>query len=195
MATPSLPIKNTNAWKRVALISFFSGLGIAMAAAIVLASFIWYKARPTPPKPWNTSALVVTEPPSFDVSKDGKSLELGYAVKNNMPTDYSLDDATVKTLRVMTRFRDGRLGPLNNFLKFSDTPIFMPAGQTVTVDVSIDLPDLPTRKGAEKSDDYHERLRTYLETEYPGVSAIVLYEEVNRYQINLPKWADKKSTN
>ena len=82
-------------------------------------------------QPWNASALVITGPPSFDVSNDGKSLEWDYRVKNNTKVDYNLDDETVKKLRVMTKFRDGSLAPLNNWVTFLYTPIFMPAGQIV----------------------------------------------------------------
>jgi hypothetical protein len=195
METSSPPAGATSPWKRIAIVSFFAGLGITLAAALALGSFIWYQARPAPPKPWNTSALVATKPPSFVVSDDGKSLQLGYSVRNNTDVDYSLDDVTAKKLRVMAKFQNGELSTTNNVVKYSDTPIFMPARQTASLNLSVDLPNLPMRKGAETPDDYHERLRTHLKTEYSEFAGIVLYDEANRYQINLPKWADKKPAN
>ncbi len=147
-----------------------------------------------PTKPWNTSALVVTGPPSFDVSKDGKSLEWDYWVKNNTNVDYNLDDYTANKLRVMTKFRDGSLAPLNNWVTFLDTPIFMPAGEIVGLNLSVKLPNVPTPKGGEVKAKYDERVRTYLETEVPRVSGFVLYDEVNRYQIDLP-WAEERAGN
>lgn len=148
----------------------------------------------TPPKVWNTSALVVTGPPSFDVSKDGKSLEWDYSIKNNTNVDYNLDDETAKKLRVMTKLRDGRLAPLNNWVTFLYTPIFIPAGQIVGLYPSAKLLNIPMPKDGEVKANYDERVRTYLETEFPRVSGFVLYDEENRYQINLP-WAEKKPAN
>lgn len=197
MEMPSLPTREASPWKRIAIISFFSGFGVALAAALVLTSSIWYKSRPTPPKPWNTSALVVTGPPSFSVSKDGKLLELEYSVKNSTNVDFKVDDNAAKQLRIMLKLHEGELSPPieNKGIQILYTPIFIPAGQKGTLGISVEDSTLPTQTKNEAAADYHERLRTYLETSYPRVAGIVLYDEINHYQLNLPKWADKKPAN
>jgi hypothetical protein len=195
MGTPSLSPKATTPLKRVAFISFFSGLGIALAATLVLISFVWYKSQPTPPKPWNASALTITGPPSLNVSKDGKSIELGYSVKNNTRVDFNLDTDAASKLRLLCESRAGALSPPfeNNGLKLVYTPIFIPAGQTGALSLSIELSDIPTPKDREVKADYDERLRKYLEST-EDVAGLAVYDQVNRYQINLPT-AGKKLTN
>jgi hypothetical protein len=54
MATAPLPTRPVSTWKRIALISFFAGVGIALGFAVLFGSVIWYNARP---KQWNAHAI------------------------------------------------------------------------------------------------------------------------------------------
>jgi hypothetical protein len=192
MGTSSPPIGTISTWKRIAIISFFSGFGVALAAALILGGFIWYTSRPTPPKSWNTSALVASGPPKCDAIEDGKRLELRYSVKNSTAIDYSLDAEAANKLRVMAKYVDGHLSqPVENANQV-DAPVFIPAGQlgALTLAVRLSLSDLPTRGKAESEDDYRERLLAHLESTRPDIAGFALYDETNRYQIDLPKWAE-----
>jgi len=201
METSSPPTKATGPWKSIAVTSFYivcfySGLAFVLAATLVGAYFYRQESRPTLPAPWNTSALVATASPTY-ASNDGKSLELSYTVKNNTVLNYSQDDEAAKKLRLMIKNQDGELSPPfeNKELKLLSTPIFIPAGQTGALSLSIEDSDLPTPKDREVKADYDERVRTYLETEYTRFTGFALYDDVNRYQINLPKWAEEKPAN
>src|SRR3990170_2069220 len=201
METSSPPTKATGGWKRTAIVSFYivsfySGLAFVLAAILVGAYFYRQESRPTLPEPWNTSAFVAAAPPTY-VSNNGKSLELSYSVKNNTVLDYSQDDESAKKLRLMIKDQDRELSPPfeNKGLKLLYTPIFIPAGQTGALSLSIEDSDLPTPKDREVKADYDERVRTYLETEYTRFTGFALYDDVNRYQINLPKWAEEKPAN
>jgi len=198
METSSLPTKQVSSWKRVAIVCFFSGFGIATAAAVILGSVILYKSRPIPPKPWNASALVATESPYFRVDENGKKLVLRYVVRNNLNADYSQDEEAAKKLRALFKLakQEALTPPLEHKgMDLEDTPIFIPAKEKGTLVLSIEIANLPTKQKNETDDDFNERLRTYLEKTFPNVSGFVLYDEVNRYQINLPKWPDKRSDN
>lgn len=50
----SPPIKAFSSWKRVAIISFFGGLGVAVVACALFAFVLWYSNRP---KQWNAQAI------------------------------------------------------------------------------------------------------------------------------------------
>jgi hypothetical protein len=54
MVTPGLPVKPITQWKRLAIISFFGGLGTGLGVALLFASAYWYNARP---KQWNAQAI------------------------------------------------------------------------------------------------------------------------------------------
>jgi hypothetical protein len=183
-------------WKVIVLRSFGFGAGFALTLSLVVCLWVWQKNRPRPPKPWNTTALVALEPPGFSMNSDGKTLELVYSVKNNTNVDYKLDDESAKQLRKMIRLNNGELSPPfeNKGLEFEYAPIFIPAGQRGTVGVSLEFSALPHQRKGEADADFHERVRMYLEMTYPNYSGLVFYDEVNRYQINFPKWADKKPT-
>jgi hypothetical protein len=46
---------------------------------------------------------------------------------------------------------------------------------------------IPERKISESDEQYHERLRGYCEDKIGGVDSFVLFDEMNHYQINLPR--------
>ena len=58
MATTSPPIKAISTWKRIAIISFFGGLGVAVAVGVLFISILWYSSwYSSRPKQWNTEAI------------------------------------------------------------------------------------------------------------------------------------------
>ena len=54
MTSPSFTVKPTPPWKRIAIISFFAGLGIALGVIALLGMALWYTSRP---KPWDARAI------------------------------------------------------------------------------------------------------------------------------------------
>ena len=49
------------------------------------------------------------------------------------------------------------------------------------------MSDAPQRVTSESYDEYHERLRAFLEG-YPNIDSFAVFDGANRYQINLPRW-------
>jgi hypothetical protein len=78
VSSPETPIvltpRTMTSWKKLALITFFSGAGFALVLVLVIGTFIWYSSRPKPQKPWNTDAIVADGPPGFSLSVDGKKM-------------------------------------------------------------------------------------------------------------------------
>jgi hypothetical protein len=121
MATADPSIKTIGTWKRIAIISFFGGLGIAVVAGVFFFSVLWYSNRP---KQWNADVIrahyresecFVTledwykkelskqsdhkshpapEPPSEWVTLLGKiSARISYDLENSTAYDYTLQDS------------------------------------------------------------------------------------------------------
>jgi hypothetical protein len=77
--------KPVSSWKKLAIISICSGAGLAIAGFLILAAFLWITSRPSPQKPWNTTAILAKEPPSFGVTEDGRKIEFRYTLEITAP--------------------------------------------------------------------------------------------------------------
>jgi hypothetical protein len=113
-------------WKRLAIISFFSGAGFAMTLAVIIGAWAWYSSRPTPQKPWDNKSLTA----AFDdirVEGEQNHLVFYYSVENHTDTDYKLDDASaveVHTTAKLTRTNSYSLFRKNPGIRL---PVFIPA--------------------------------------------------------------------
>lgn len=199
-------LKPINGWKKLALRSLFIGVGIAVTLSIFAGAVIWYASRPTPSKPWNSHAIVANDTPGFWteswVSNDGKTtvpiVVLQYTLENTTSTDYTIDSRSA--LKFVLRFPNGAITP-NLFSDESggssgyrddiSLPVFIPAKQKSLVRCHFSDTDLPSKNATESDADYHERLRAYLDKTYK-ISGLVIFDDVNHYEIELPKWASKR---
>ena len=196
--------KPLSLWKRIAIRSFFGGVGFATTLAIIAGAALWYSGRPERPKPWNTTAIVSSDTPGFElgdpVQESGVTLptiELHYSLSNNTEMDYSVDSED--QLKLMPRTEDGSLGydalsdPVigrSGNHEMISVPVFIPAKQKAMVTVRIAQTGLPSPLKDESAEDFHERLRGFLAG--ATISGFVIFDDVHHYQINLPKWATKK---
>jgi hypothetical protein len=188
MDTPSLSPKPLSAWKRLAIISLFCGAGFALVAGLILGGIVWYTSRPTPPKPWNTTAIIEKEQPGFDVSDDGKMIEFRYTLENTGNGDYRID--SFNDIQILARLKDGTLSqPLPEADKYLKVPVFIPAKQKARIRLSLPFSGIPTRNTEETDPAFHERLRSYLEQQYGHVGGFVIFDGTNRYEIELSKWS------
>jgi hypothetical protein len=181
MATPSEPFERVASWRRVALVSFFGGLGLAVGIAMLGGVIYWYVDRPKPPQPWNTAAINASYVGArlFNDEKDQTlRAKLIFDLRNNTSTDYTLEEKPSDTTFVMQKIRgkdalvDGmgltwsvEHGPgsrqldsngiPSNFPRdaFIDAPILLPAGQAVRVDFwsEYDLIDLRAASDGDKT--------------------------------------------
>lgn len=72
-----------------------------------------------------------------------------------------------------------------------ELPVFIPAMQKAFFTCHFGDADLPSKNPAESDSDFHERLRAYLDKTY-SISGLVLFDDTNHYQIELPKWASQR---
>ena len=193
--SPNIPetnkLQHGSAWKRIALISIFAGAGVVVALALITAAFIWYSSLPEPPKLWNAKALIVSEPPS--ISSDGESVTFIYKIANATPSDYKIESAG--EVRMMARLWDGRLtGPISERGLKLGVPVFIPVGQRSTLHFDIFFGGIPTKGASESDKDYQGRLNNFLQEKYADIAGFSIFDERNRYQIDLPKWSSEKSS-
>ena len=172
-------------WKKVLLVGVGWGLGTAVGLALIIGGFLRYESRPKPPKPWNTTAILSSDDvPSFDGSRDGKEIHFTYTLQNATDTDYEIGSET--EIRITFKNRDGSLTePLPKELVTLRRPVFIPAKQKAMSRISLVFGNVPQKKTTETDEQYHERLRTFCKEEI-GDAGFVLFDENNRYQINLP---------
>jgi hypothetical protein len=176
--------------KRLLLRSAGIGAGFAVALCLIVGGWVWYSNRPSPPKPWNTTALIAPDPPGFHVSDDGKHVEFTYRVENTTETDYQI--APDSRTRLMFRGKNGVLSqPLPSGLlpDVLELPIFIPAKQKAVLRIILPLSSFEERSASESDAQYHERLRAYCENHFEKLGAFVLFDEQNRFEINLPRWS------
>jgi hypothetical protein len=187
MDTSNPALKPLPPWKRLAIISLFCGAGFALMSGLILGGVVWYTSRPTPPKPWNATVIASKGPPGFSVSSDGSKVDFSYTVENRTKEDYHIRSSD--EIQVMLRTNDGTLSePLSEKETSISLPIFIPPQQKAFLDFSVSLANIPQRNTAEPDQQFHERVRTYLNQYGQSVSGFVIFDSTNRYQIELPKW-------
>jgi hypothetical protein len=191
--TDSPPI---NSWKRIAIRSFFGGVGVAVTLGIITGGAIWYDSRPKPPKPWNTKAVTATwDTMEFTVGASNEiysfPVQFYYDVKNNTDKNFDIKDANLKPMAVLA---DGNafskeFGQYQDGAATVDGPDFIPPGGTgrVTLQVSYFFPQDYTK--ADKADG--SKIVKVLNFRLKELGGFVLFDELNRYQIDLLKgWKD-----
>lgn len=196
-------------WKTWFIKSAGFGAGFALALACIVGAGLWYATRPTPQKPWNQTAIAATAPPGFCVSDDGKRILFSCSVANTTKTDYRIESSA--QIRVMARGHDGTLSlPMPAETAPLQLPAFIPAGQKGMLTLSLALSSIPEREALQTAPDfipdppsaaaavddyeqYHERVRAYLQRNSGQVDSFVLFDEANRYPINLPRWSSEPS--
>ena len=135
MATPNLPVKATAPWKRVAIISFFSGLGFALGTALVFGSFVWYKSRP---KAWDSHAIKA----SFDrlgTLDETKSLTFFYVLENTSKSDFLLESNSNINLTGRLQ-KEGALSEDFAYVTVQKYPVFIPSKKKGLVALTVPFP-------------------------------------------------------
>lgn len=125
-------------------------------------------------------------------------LILQYVLENTTNLDYTIDSKS--NLKFMFRRSDGIVGAdmFSGELAAREgnqndiaLPLFIPAKQKALFRCQFSDKDLPLKGATEPDADYHERLRAYLEKTY-GISGMIVFDDVNHYEIDLPKWASMR---
>jgi hypothetical protein len=165
---------------------------------LVLGGVIWYKSRPEPPKPWNTSALKASYD-SIDTEGDKSTFVFYYILENETNNDYKIENAEHITFAARLEQEKSlsidSMGGADQLFKL-DYPLFVPAKQRVRIAIHF----AETYGGSEKirGNDYgaasleelrrfHKAVTDDLKKEDSNLDGFVFFDETNRYQINFPR--------
>jgi hypothetical protein len=183
-------------WKRTLLIGAGWGLGTAVGLAAVAGAFIWYESRPkppTPPKPWDTSAIVA-DYNYVDTEGDANTIVFYYTIENKTDFDYRIEDGRdILMSAKLIKHKD--LSPFKDAQKV-DYPIFVPAKKRVRFPIHIGYP-CPFKETKEDEADngkkHREAVQKYIVDTFQNLGGFDLLDEVNRYEIVFPDgWSKAK---
>jgi hypothetical protein len=183
MATPGLPIKPSNLWKRVAIISFFGGVGFAFAVVVIVGSFIWYKSRPMPPMPWNKTAVKAYYTNLSVVFHNAQSyFDFRYSLDNSTDSDYEIPSEA----KVMIRLAGDKSYRVNSDLSM-EQHVFIPSHQKVNISLKLLIHDL-----SQKDADDKTVFRSIIGPKLKEIDGFALFDQSNRYQIDFPSVPETK---
>ena len=171
-------------WKRFLLIGFGWGTGTGVALAASLAVFLWYQARPKPPKPWDTSSIKATYD-YMDTEGDKNTIAMFYTLENTTDFDYRIQDKSEVTM-------NAKLGKQSSLSEFKDDfsridyPIFIPAKKRIFFSVHIAYPySVKENPNADKDEKakYNEDLTKYVNQSLNNLYGFELLDPSKRYDI------------
>ena len=175
--------------KRLLVVGISFGVGFAITASIIIGGFFLYQSRPKPPKPWNPTAITAAYD-HIDTDGENKNFVFYYTLENNTNFDYKISNLTdVVTMAKLKKPNSLSGSPDGKFLK-PDYPILIPAKQRLRFSLQLGFPyDKNMKEGTRKEEreQYRKELEAYANKEFSNLDGFVLFDEVNRYQINLPK--------
>jgi hypothetical protein len=193
-------------WKRLVLVAAGFGGGFAFVLASTVGIWIWYQGRPTKPKPWNTHAIIATfdnpeigsgEPEGPNGQFRPEIIILHYTLENTTDVDYHMPpqeqlelDGRLKREKSLTATRD--------VATLDKGQVFIPANQRRLFNLNLIYAgsESPTESfGPDpKTKEEHRRrvklIADYVRKEYSNLDGFVLFDNTNRYQINLPNGWD-----
>ena len=165
-------------WLKLALIVAGTSLAIGTLLSFLL------KTRQAPPSPtsWDSRAVEGT----FEgvrvreVDATHAAVVLLYDLTNRTGTDYRLEKDSSEV--IMSRLKPG--GILSSDTQASlDNPAFVPAGARTRIAIEIDGPlNWPARRDAAAE----RAVRQFVAGEVADLDGFVLFDQPNRYQIELP---------
>jgi hypothetical protein len=178
MATPSLPVKPAKSWKRVAIVSFFGGVGFAITLAIILGAFLWHETRPTAPKPWNTTAIGASYTNLFaDLEKTQVIFEFRYSLENSTDMDYEIP-ADAKVMIRLAKDKSYRADP---DLRLGGH-VFIPSHQKVNI--SLKLPVQTANYNVTEKDTSDKTLfKKVIRPKLLEIDGFAVFDQSSRYPV------------
>jgi hypothetical protein len=173
-------------WKVIAVRSAAFGGTFAIVVVILLGILSWHKALPKPPRPWNTSA-VVAKYDYTNIDPNNKTAFFWYTLENKTDIDYRLDVNSDVPVLVKHKGRQG-LVPYDG-INF-DRPLFIPSKHRVVLAVHFRYPLFSEFKAGvnnKEGKDDDKIIHEFLNREMPNMDGFTLFDEENRYEIDLPK--------
>ncbi len=170
--------------KRLVIIGISFGMGFAVTLSIIIGAFFWHQSRP---RPWNTKAIIAIYD-HVDTEGVDNNFVFYYTLHNATEYDYKISNLSdVITMAVLKKQNSLSGSPNDEFFK-PDCPIFIPVKQRIRFAIHLKHPfDNKLKEGATKEErkKYREYLEKYADEQFSNLGGFVLFDEANRYQINL----------
>jgi hypothetical protein len=189
-------------WKRIFLKAAGFGAGVVAATAIVGALFFWYTTRPVKLKSWNRGAITADYYRVSTSERPDSKLEFEYVLENKTDMDYELQKFSAP--RVAARLED-----TNSLTGFADEneivlrlPVFVPAHQKTRITITTPsygfsaLTQLTSSSTLDERHKYYAEVAAYVTKRLSNLNGFVLFDESNRYQVDLPSgWKKETEAN
>jgi hypothetical protein len=135
--------------------------GIVFAISVMPGGIYWYSTRPIPDRPWNESAFTADRPPNFSQDDDGY-ISLVYRLRNQTDKDYD-EDSNCRYKLLIVRPDRSLTNPIptDNGAAVVETPVFIPAHQSGTFTIKINIGSLE-RKAGVSDEVFQKQLRKYI---------------------------------
>jgi hypothetical protein len=149
---------------------------------LILGGSVFHRSLPSTRGYWNQNAIKATyvagQLRQIDNSLAG--LFLSYDLENNTGRDYRLADAA--GIVIMSRLKSGHSLSQEELIRLS-YPVFLPANERVRIAIEISRPFVwpaPEDRALEN------KLKYFVKQRLAKVEEFVLFDEVNRCQVELP---------
>jgi hypothetical protein len=173
--------------KRALVIGASTGAGIFLVLLLILGGAAFNSSPVKPPGSWNQNAIQATYVGSQlrQINRSLAGLFLSYDLENNTDRDYRLADAP--GVVIMSRLKSGQSLSQEELIRLS-YPIFLPANQRVRMAIEISYPFVWPAAG---DPGFENKLKDFVKQRLAKVEEFVLFDELNRCQIELPSaWQD-----
>ena len=163
-----------------------SAVSLGLALCIVVGALRWFVPRQKTTKVWNGKALLVHDAPAIAFSDETATVSLVYHIENATDSDYSIE--TTQHVKILAVLGDGSLaGPIAD-KAILRTPIFVPAHRLGTIVLHLIAFRPPEQNQGESAEAYRERLRQSMNEQMSNIHGFIIFDDLNRYQVNLGKW-------
>jgi hypothetical protein len=179
------PPKNLSVGRRVVLRAAGVAFGIAAAAVIFGAGFLWWESRP---KPWDTAAITA----AFDyVGTEGETqtLVFFYTLENHTDHDYRVDGGAAVTVAARLK-EQGSLSPdTKGEVLTAEFPLFVPAHEKILYRLHVGSPYKVEKPLPPDKDQKARRaaLAAYVAEEFRNLDGFVLLDSAQRRKVLFPR--------
>jgi hypothetical protein len=168
--------------KKALVVGASTGAGVVLVLLVVLRGAA-FRNSPVPPRQsWNQNAIKATYVGSQlrQIDRSLAGLSLSYDLENNTDRDYRLADGP--GVFIMSRLKFAQSLSQEELIRLS-YPIFLPANQRVRMAIEISHPFVWP---AAKDPDFENKLRDFVRQRLAKVEGFVLFDDLNRCQVELP---------
>jgi hypothetical protein len=170
-------------------------LGFAEPFIQTVSGVLSYSSRPERPKPWNSKAIIATfDVPGVEGEATSKTLLLLYTLENTTGSDYRMPKKDQLEI-------DGRLRRENSLdfggaaITIDEDEAFLPAKQrkrfTIHLAYSVKADIGPPPQTKEEYRHQQQVLAEAIKKDLSNLNGFVIFDLVNRYEIDFPNgWDD-----